>query len=217
MTYAPPPSFVSVSESFGVKSARYQPRFLNQQRADALLAKALAELAWQREQLTLFGRDLLAPRLSAWYGLPGASYRYSGTERRAAPWPAFVERLAAEVGATVGWRFNYVLVNRYRDGQDMLGWHADDEADLGPAPVIATASVGGERMLRMRSRRDRGTATDSIAARPLAHGSLLLMWGRCQRDYQHCVPRTARPVTERVSFTFRWTSGRGPTEQAEVK
>ena len=216
MTYAPPPSFVSTSESFGVEGARYRPGFLQRLRADALLVRALAELAWQREQLTLFGRDVLAPRLSAWYGLPGASYRYSGTERRAAPWPVFVERLAAEVGAAVGWRFNYVLVNRYRDGQDALGWHADDEADLGPAPVIATASVGGERLLRVRRRRARGTTTDSIA-QPLAHGSLLLMWGRCQRDYQHCVPRTVKPVAERVSFTFRWTSGGRPAESAEVK
>ena len=167
-----------------------------------MLTRSLAELDWQNERLTLFGCERIAPRLVAWYGERGVSYRYSGAERAAILWPAFIARLAAEVGDALAWRFNYALVNRYRSGNDMLGWHADAEADLGEEPVIATVSLGAARVLRIRPRRG-GPSVGGA----LAHGSLLVMWGRSQRDYKHCVPRTRRLVGERVSYTFRWTIG----------
>lgn len=203
MGYALAAEFANLSDGFGVPQMRYARHFLPRRCADVLLARSLAEVRWQREQLTLFGRERIAPRLVAYYGESGASYRYSGAARPAAPWPRFLARLAADVGARVGWRFNYALANRYRSGADMLGWHADDEADLGDEPVIATVSVGAERRFRVRPRR--GGAS---VAGTLAHGSLLLMWGRSQRAYKHCVPRTLAPVGERVSYTFRLTCAR---------
>ena len=202
MDFALPPRFLRASQDFGAPQVRYMPDFLPRQRADGLLARSLAEVDWQSERLTLFGCEHIAPRRVAWYGERGVSYRYSGAERAAIPWPAFIARLAAEVGDALAWRFNYALVNRYRGGSDMLGWHADDEADLGGEPVIATVSLGAARVLRIRPRR--GGASVGGA---LAHGSLLAMWGRAQRDYKHCVPRTRKPVGERVSYTFRWTAG----------
>ena len=202
MGYALPPRFLQASQDFGTPQVRYLPNFLPRQQADELLARSLAEVRWQSERLTLFGCERIAPRLVAWYGEHGVSYRYSGTERAANHWPAFIERLAAQVGDALAWRFNYALVNRYRSGSDMLGWHADDEADLGEEPVIATVSLGAARILRIRPR----PGGPSVGG-ALAHGSLLLMWGRSQRDYKHCVPRTRKPVGERVSYTFRWTSG----------
>ena len=200
MTYAPPSSLERTARDVGVEDVRYIPAFLAAATADELFARTMAEAAWQRERLTMFGRELLAPRLTVWYGEPDTAYRYSGVERRATPWPPLLRDLAGRVAIATGWRFNYVLVNRYRDGNDMLGWHADDEPDLGAMPVIATLSVGAERTLRIRKRQ--GGAS---IARTLAHGSLLLMWGRSQRDYKHCVPRTKKPVGERLSFTFRLT------------
>lgn len=202
MGYVLPPAFLCASRGFGAPQVRYWPGFLPRQRADELLARTLAEVDWQRERLTLFGRERTAPRLVAWYGERGVSYRYSGAERAAARWPPFIAGLAAEVGDALAWRFNYALVNRYRSGSDTLGWHADNEADLGEDPVIATVSLGAARVLRIRPRR--GGTSVGVA---LAHGSLLLMWGRSQRDYKHCVPRTRKPVSERVSYTFRWTTG----------
>ena len=202
MDYALPPVFLRASQDFGAPQVRYLPDFLPRRQADGLLARTLAEVDWQRERLTLFGCERTAPRLVAWYGERGVSYRYSGAERAAAHWPTFIARLAAAVGDALAWRFNYALVNRYRSGSDMLGWHADDEADLGEEPVIATVSLGAARVLRIRPRRG-GTSVGGA----LAHGSLLLMWGRSQRDYKHCVPRTRKPVGERVSYTFRWTAG----------
>ena len=215
MTYAPPSSLERTARDVGAEDVRYIPAFLAAATADELFARTMAEAAWQRERLTMFGRELLAPRLTVWYGEPDTAYRYSGVERRVTPWPPLLRDLAGRIAIAIGWRFNYVLVNRYRDGNDMLGWHADDEPDLGAMPVIATLSVGAERTLRIRKRQG-GVSI----ARTLAHGSLLLMWGRSQRDYKHCVPRTKKPVGERLSFTFRLTRdkplpGEAPTPPAE--
>ena len=200
MSYTPPAGLVAVAEGFGVPQALYVPRFLPGARADELLADTLARADWRQERVTLFGRTMTARRLNACYGEPRASYRYSGVVRRAAPWTDQLRTLAADVAAAVGWRFNFVLINRFRDGGDRLGWHADDETDLGLKPVIASLSVGAERVFRMRPK-----AGGASIGKVLEHGSLLLMWGMSQRDYQHAVPPTARPMGERLNFTFRWT------------
>lgn len=209
MSYTPPAALVAVAEDFGVPEALYVPRFLPGKRADELLADTLARADWRHERVTLFGRTLTARRLNACYGDPTASYRYSGIARRAAPWTDQLRTLAADVAAAVGWRFNFVLINRFRDGGDRLGWHADDETDLGARPVIASLSVGAERVFRMRPK-----AGGASIGKVLEHGSLLLMWGMSQRDFRHAVPPTTQRVGERLNFTFRWTHpehlGAGP-------
>ena len=202
MSYTPPAALVAAAEDFGVPQALYVPRFLAGGRADALLAVTLSGTDWQHERLTLFGRTYTARRLSASYGDPATTYRYSGLVRRAEPWPDHLRTLAADVAAAVAWRFNFVLINRFRDGGDRLGWHADDESDLGAAPVIASVSVGAERVFRMRAK-----AGGPSVGKILEHGSLVLMWGTSQRDFQHAVPPTAKPLGERLNFTFRWTAG----------
>lgn len=198
MRYEPPPELCAAGRRFGVPDMLLVPGFLPQRQADALLALLLADGSWQAERITLFGRERVAPRLLAWYGEADASYRYSGVDRPAAGWPPCLALLARRTGAAVGWRFNYVLATRYRHGGDRLGWHADDERDLGPAPVIASLSLGATRTLRVRPRR--GGAS---VGRALTHGSLVLMWGASQRDYKHAVPGTARPVGERLNLSFR--------------
>ena len=200
MTYSPPDRLMAVAEDFGVPQTLYVPGFLSRTRADDLLASTLAAAAWEHERFKMFGRPVTARRLTAWYGERATSYRYSGVERPAMPWGEDLAALACEVGDAVASRFNFVLVNRYRDGGDRLGWHADNEADLGAEPVIASLSVGAERAFRVRPR-----GGGASVGKVLAHGSLVLMWGRSQHDFRHAVPPTARPVGERLSFTFRWT------------
>ena len=202
MSYTPPAALVAAAEDFGVPQALYVPGFLAGGRADELLAVTLAGAQWQQERLALFGRTYTARRLSACYGEATPTYRYSGLVRRARPWPDHLRTLAADIAAAVGRRFNFLLINRFRDGGDRLGWHADDESDLGATPVIASLSVGAERVFRMRAKTG-GTSVGKV----LEHGSLVLMWGDSQRDYQHAVPPTAKPVGERLNFTFRWTGG----------
>lgn len=199
-SYAPPSTLLNGARRLGAPGASYVPEFLCRERADALFGRVLQETDWQRERVRMFGQVHDAPRLTAWYGDAGAVYRYSGVVREAAPWPPVYRALAQEVAKAVAWRFNFVLVNRYRNGDDMLGWHADDEADLGAAPVIAALSLGAPRMFRIRPRQG-GASVGQV----LGHGSLLLMWGSCQRDAKHCLPRSRRCTAERVNLSFRLT------------
>lgn len=167
--------------------------------ASALQSALLAGVPWETHRIRLFGREVASPRLSCWIGDPGASYRYSGTLFQPRPWPAALlpirERLAHELGVD----FNSVLANLYRDGRDAMGWHGDDERELGRRPVIASLSLGARRRFVFR-RRDDPSARQVLE---LPHGSLLVMAGDTQRLYRHALPRTARPVAARINLTFR--------------
>ncbi len=178
----------------------YHRTFLAPADADTLLEALLALPDWRRERLHLFGRDLDAPRLTAWFGDPGVSYAYSGITHVAAGWPAPIAALRDRLAAALGVRFNAVLANRYRDGRDSMGWHSDDERELGRRPVIASLSLGAQRrfLLRHRSRKDLETLD-----LPLEHGSLLVMQGDTQRHWRHSLPKTTRCHAERVNLTFR--------------
>ena len=204
MRYAPPQELHAAGLRFGAPDMLLVPGFLPLPEADALLAWLLAAGDWQAERITLFGQERTAPRLLAYYGEADASYRYSGVDRPATAWPPCLAQLARRTGAAVDWRFNYLLATRYRHGGDRLGWHADDEADLGPAPVIASLSLGATRTFRVRPRRG-GTSV----GQPLGHGALVLMWGASQRDYKHAVPGTSRPVGERLNLSLRLVGAAG--------
>lgn len=178
----------------------YTAEFLSHTEADRLLAGLLALPDWGRDAVRMFGREHAAPRLTAWYGDPGAAYRYSGVTRHPLPWPAVLSPLRTRLEHAVGVRFNSVLVNQYRDGRDSLGWHSDDERDLGDEPVIASISVGAPRrfLLRHRSRSDVETVEYL-----LGHGSLLVMGGAMQKYWRHRVPKSAACKEPRVNLTFR--------------
>ena len=176
----------------------YATGFVPPVHADVLLAELQHKIAWQQPELYIHGRHVLTPRLCCWMGDPGAVYRYSNTRFEPEPWIAPVLRLKAAIETRTGTAFNSVLLNYYRDGRDAMGWHSDDEPELGPQPVIASVSIGGVRRFLLRPRS--GGASSGIA---LAHGSLLLMRGDTQKNYQHSLPRTAKPVDGRINLTFR--------------
>lgn len=197
MTYAPPQHVASAGTTpAGLRELLHLRSFLSGAEADLLLRHCLADLDWRQERVRLFGREVVAPRLSACYGQPGLAYRYSGVTRRCAPWTAPLREAAETIGGRVGTSFNFVLANRYRDGSDAVGWHADDERGI--APVIASVSLGAGRTFRVRPR-EGGRSTALL----LGHGDLVLMWGRCQRDFRHALPRTRAPVDARVNLTLR--------------
>jgi len=157
---------------------------------------------WRDEEILLFGRRVAVPRRVAWYGDPGASYTYSGTPHHPEPWTPALTCTRDRVQELTGARFNAVLLNLYRDGRDGMGWHADDEPELGPNPVIASVSLGATRRFCLRHRRRRDLRIDL----PLAHGSLLLMSGATQHHWVHALPKTTAPVGERINLTFRWVA-----------
>ncbi len=167
---------------------------------EVLLARLINDVAWRQERITLFGKSHLQPRLSAWYGDPTASYRYSGLDNSPQPWTPELLTLRERVQAICGQRFNSVLLNQYRDGNDAMGMHADDESELGPAPAIASLSLGATRRMRFvhRQREFEPLALD------LEHGSLLLMAGATQDNWKHGIARTRRACGPRVNLTFRY-------------
>ena len=197
VTYVPPQEVAAAGTTpSGLRDLLHVPGFLPSSDADALLDHCVGELEWRRDRVKMFGREMAAPRLCAVYGSPGLAYRYSGVTRRCREWPSPLRDTAGKVGMRLDTSFNFVLANCYRDGGDAIGWHADDERGL--TPVIASLSLGAERRFRVRPR-----AGGRALGLPLAHGDLVLMWGRCQRDFRHAVPRTAAPVGVRVNLTLR--------------
>ncbi|KHL52310.1 alpha-ketoglutarate-dependent dioxygenase AlkB family protein [Xanthomonas cannabis] len=167
--------------------------------ADALLQTLLTQVQWEMHRIRMFGRVVDSPRLSSWIGDPEASYRYSGTQFLPQPWLDALQPLRARLQEDTGRPFNSVLVNRYRSGNDAMGWHSDDEPELGAQPLIASVSLGATRRFAFKHRDDAALKQTL----ELAHGDLLLMGGDTQRCYKHALPRTARPVGERINLTFR--------------
>jgi alkylated DNA repair dioxygenase AlkB len=181
---------------------RYAQTWLDQKEADALFEHLQHEISWERHRLSLFGRQVDSPRLSCWIGDSGASYTYSRTRFEPRPWTPALLALRERLQTFCGVRFNSVLANLYRDGQDSMGWHSDDEPELGPRPVIASISLGAERRFRLRRKSPRGTRSTPLGL-PLAHGSLLCMAGDTQRHYQHDLPKVAAVTGARINLTFR--------------
>jgi alkylated DNA repair dioxygenase AlkB len=177
----------------------FDPHWLPSVEADTLYQRLLADVPWEVHRIRLFGRLVDSPRLSCWIGDAGARYRYSGTLFEPHPWPQPLQALRVRLSRALCVDFNSVLANRYRDGRDAMGWHRDDEPELGPQPVIASISLGATRRFRLKA--------DDAAVPPLSlelpHGSLLVMRGQTQSRFRHALPRTARPVGERINLTFR--------------
>lgn len=179
--------------------ARLWPAAFGPEEAANLFASLRAGIQWRQEEIVIFGQRRQVPRLVAWHGDPGASYRYSGTDHRPEPWTPVLERIRARVGELSGTEFNAVLLNLYRDGRDGMGWHADDEPELGRDPVIASVSLGAPRRFCLRHRRRKDLKLDL----DLPQGSLLVMAGPLQHHWVHALPKTRRPVGERINLTFR--------------
>ena len=178
----------------------YDAGFLSPDEADGLLALSRQAIAWRRPVVRVCGREVRSPRLAAWYGDADARYTYSGLANTPLPWLPALAELRTRVESCTRERFNGVLANLYRDGGDSVGWHSDDEPELGPEPVIASVSLGARRRFVLRHKK-RGRV------RPLElwldHGSLLVMRGQTQQHWRHALPKTRRPLGSRVNLTFR--------------
>jgi len=177
---------------------RWWPQAWPREAAARLFEQLRTSLPWRQERLTIFGREHAVPRLVAWHGDPGARYRYSGVLHEPAAWTDALLEIRARVEALSGQRYNSVLANLYRDGRDGMGWHADDEPELGRDPVIASVSLGATRRFRLKHR-----ASGETRALELGDGSLLVMAGALQHHWLHSLAKTARAVGPRINLTFR--------------
>jgi len=162
-----------------------------------ILARLIDETPWRADTIVVYGKRYLQPRLTAWYG--EASYTYSGLTLQPLPPTPLLDALRAAVEAVTGVRYNSVLLNYYRNGDDSMGMHSDDEPELGPDPLIASLSYGAARTFILRRKRDKKTVKID-----LTDGSLLLMGSGLQANWQHGINKTAKPVGPRVNLTFRY-------------
>lgn len=176
--------------------------FLTDRESRRLYEQLRTEVNWRQDELFLFGRRRAIPRLQAFQGDAGIAYRYSGLTLHTAPWHPAILALKQRIERACQCRFNSVLLNYYRDGNDSMGWHSDDEPELGDNPTIASLSLGDCRRFRLRHRFDPQIAPQTLL---LNSGSVLIMSGQLQHYWQHSLPKTAKPMQGRINLTFRLT------------
>lgn len=187
------------------------PDFLKKHHADALLNDLRRNLPWQNLTVRVFGKTFLQPRLTHFEADEGVQYGYAGLTLSGSPWCPELLSLKHLIEHRTKWKFNAVLCNFYQSGQDAMGWHADDESELGPLPSIASISLGGSRDFSVRLKHQGLPFATFKNVKPLrtvlkirlSHRDLLLMWGASQALSQHCIPRSRRDNDFRLNLTYR--------------
>ena len=190
------PLFLQLAMTDG--DVRYYPNWLTLTDAERYLQDCQKALTWSQDYIKIYGRDVKIPRLQSWIGDPEAQYTYSQLLMTPLPWQAPVTEIRHLCETTTGVKFNSVLANWYRDGQDSMSFHADDEAELGVNPVIASVTFGQARPFVFKHKVTRATYRYT-----LNHGSVLVMAGETQRHYVHGIAKTAKPIGGRINLTFR--------------
>ncbi len=163
---------------------------------EAVLQQLIADTPWRAETIVVWGKRHLQPRLIAWYG--EASYRYSGMTLDPLPFTPLQLEIKQAVQLASGRQFNSVLLNYYRDQNDSMGFHSDNESELGPDPAIASVSFGDPRTFILKHKR-----LQTIVKLSLGNGSLLLMTGNTQTNWLHGINKERRFCGPRVNLTFR--------------
>jgi alkylated DNA repair dioxygenase AlkB len=177
----------------------YFPVFLQKEEADSVFNELIKDTPWQQDEITVYGKKHLQPRLTALYGNEGKPYSYSNIVMQPHQWTMLLQQIKSKIERTSETNFTTVLLNYYRNGSDGNGWHADNEKELGVNPVIASLSLGAERKFQLKHNSDSSQKKSII----LEHGSLLLMKGRTQHFWKHQIPKTAKPIGPRINLTFR--------------
>lgn len=177
----------------------YVPGFFSGDEVALLTVKLKRDIIWSQETIRMYGKELNTPRLTAWYGDNSKTYAFSGKKYDPHPWTPELLAIKARVDAACGVTFNSVLLNLYRNGNDSVAWHADDEPELGINPVIASVSFGQLRRFDVRHNKDH----QRKYAVELENGSLLIMRGELQHHWQHQVPKATKALRERINLTFR--------------
>lgn len=178
----------------------YFPAFYTKEAADTYFGQIRAEAQWKQETIQMYGRNLLTPRLTAWYGEAGAHYQFSGTKFEPHAWLDSLRDIKRDINRVEPASFNSVLLNLYRNGNDSVSWHTDAEPELGINPIIASVNFGASRRFMLRRIDDHSRKMELV----LKHGSLLIMKGELQHHWQHQVPKTSQAIGERINLTYRF-------------
>jgi alkylated DNA repair dioxygenase AlkB len=186
---------------------KFYPDFLDAAESRVWFDKSRA-LTWARGEITMYGKKIAVPREESLFG-DDFRYEYRGSVLKAEPWPDFLLDAKERIEKLCGLSFNFAVGNRYLDGKDSIGWHSDNFPQIGARPPVASLSLGGTQRFKLRHK-----ISKEVVDYELEAGSLLIMLPGCQEDWEHAVLKTARPVGERINWTYRphvdATKGRPP-------
>ena len=177
----------------------YIPGLFSMAESIALMKDFISNVSWQQRTVTMYGKQIITPRLTAWYGDKGKDYTFLGTKFAPLPWTKELLQIRGKVEQIADVTFNTVLLNYYRDGSDSVAWHSDDEYELGIKPVIASVSLGQARRFDVRHKVDH----QKKYSVNLENGSLLLMRGDLQHSWEHRIAKSTKILKERINLTFR--------------
>ncbi|MFT6371178.1 MAG: alkylated DNA repair dioxygenase AlkB [Maribacter sp.] len=180
-------------------SITYYPNFMDIVIADDYFTLLKNNIAWQQDDIKVFGKVYAQPRLTALYANNNKPYSYSNLTMKPHQFTKELQDIKEKIEVLSKCSFTTCLLNLYRDGKDSNGWHADNEKELGQNPVIASISLGTPRYFHIKH----NTMVDAKHKMLLGHGSLLLMMGETQHFWKHQIPKTSKPIGERINLTFR--------------
>lgn len=175
------------------------PDFFSDEESNSLFKALANNIAWKQEPIKIMGKEIMQPRLTAWYGDNGKSYKYSGITMHPHAWSEDLLLIKNRVENVSGYTFTNVLLNFYRDGNDSMGWHKDNEKELGINPAIGSVSFGTSRSFNFKHTQDKNLKAKIL----LTHGSFLLMAGSTQHFWYHSIPKAPKLTEPRINLTFR--------------
>lgn len=177
----------------------YLGNFFDFEQSNNFYKKLINEIEWKQEPVYIYGKEIMQPRLTAWYGDSGKEIHYSGISMEPRPWSRTLLVIKERIEKHLQLKFTSALLNQYRDGNDSLGWHRDNEKELGINPTIASVSFGVSRTFFIRNYKNKKEKYNI----ELEHGSLLIMKKETQHFWEHSIPKRKRVIEPRVNITFR--------------
>ena len=177
----------------------YKQHVFNTTESRHLLDKLIADIPWQQKSVLMYGKTVVTPRLTAWFGNPDVDYSISGNQKPPFPWTKELLMVKDKVETLSGYVFNSVLLNYYRDANDSVGWHSDNDGSPGKNKIVASVSFGQERKFEIRKNKNHDQKFSIL----LEDGSYLLMKGNFQDEWQHRIPKSSKVLRPRVNLTFR--------------
>ncbi len=178
--------------------------FFNSVESDKFLKILIEEIQWSQEFIKMYGKSIPIPRLTAWYGDPDKPYTYSGIAMKSQAWHPLLLEIKNRIESETDRIFNSVLLNYYRDGNDSVSWHSDNEVELGENPTIGSVSFGGMRKFSLKHKNPEHHNHKKLVDIELTQGSFLLMEGECQSYWLHQIAKTKKQVDPRINLTFRF-------------
>ena len=178
----------------------YFKKFYDIGSSKIILNNLHSNIKWTNDEVKMYGKSLILKRRVAWYSDSGKSYTYSGLKKDPLPFTSELKTIKAKVEKKTNVVFNSVLLNDYENGQVGMGWHSDDEKELGKNPTIASLSFGASRDMLFKNKNNSSLKVIKIL---IENGSLLVMKGKTQHFWQHSIPKRLKVKQRRINLTFR--------------